>query len=184
MVGCVVMHPSQANVLTDNLLELWRRIDRHDFAFGQPLDFTRRLARHTGWGLETARAAIDEYRRFCFLAVATSEPVTPSEEVDEVWHFHLTYTADYWDLWCQTVLDRPFHHHPTRGDPAEDSGFRIQYASTMARYERFFGPPAPEFWPATYLRFRAQPRFRTIDANRWFVVPRPGALWRRIRNRR
>jgi hypothetical protein len=72
----------------------------------------------------------------------TSEPVTPSEEVDEVWHFHLTYTSDYWDVWCQIVLGRPLHHYPTRGDADEDSGFRSQYVTTLARYERFFWAPA------------------------------------------
>jgi hypothetical protein len=184
MTGCAAMQQSQADVWTDDLCALWRRIERHDFEPGHPRDFTHRFARHAGWGLGTARAAIGEYRRFCFLAVATSEPVTPSEEVDEVWHFHLTYTSDYWDLWCHTVLGRSFHHHPTRGDPAEDSGFRTHYASTLARYERFFGPPAPEFWPATHVRFRAVSRFRTIDAQRWFVFPRPSTVWRRAGNGR
>jgi hypothetical protein len=150
MVGCTLMWQSQANAWTDDLCELWRRIERHDFEPGQPLNFTRRFASHAGWTLDTARTAIGEYRRFCFLAAATAEPVTPSEEVDEVWHFHLTYTSDYWDVWCRTVLRRPLHHNPTCGDADKDSGFRSRYATTLARYERFFGPPSAEFWPPTY----------------------------------
>jgi hypothetical protein len=70
---------SQASAWTDDLCKLWRRIERHDFEPDQRLNLTRRFARHTGWTLDTARGAIGEYRRFCFLATATSEPVTPSE---------------------------------------------------------------------------------------------------------
>jgi hypothetical protein len=174
------MQQSQPDVWTDDLRELWCRIEHHDFEPGQCLNVTRRLASHTGWTLDTARAAIKEYRRFCFVAAATSEPVTPSEEVDEVWHFHLIYTSDYWDVWCRTVLRRPFHHNPTRGDADEDSGFCLQYATTLMRYERFFGVPPAGFWPPTHLRFGTVPRFRTIDAQRWFVFPRPKMVWRRI----
>jgi hypothetical protein len=178
--GCTLMQQSQADAWTANLRELWRRIERHDFEPGQPLNFIHRFATHIGWKLDAARAAVEEYRRFCFLAAATSEPVTPSEEVDEVWHFHLTYTSDYWEVWCRTVLCHPLHHYPTRGDPDEDNGFRSRYATTLARYERFFGPPPAEFWPSTHTRFTPASRFRTIDAQRWIVFPRPSMLWRRI----
>ena len=171
------MQQSRADPWTDERRDLWRKIARHDFERDKPLDLTRRLARHTGWTIDATRAAIDEYRRFCFLAAATPEPVTPSEEVDEVWHFHLTYTSDYWNVWCRAVLGKALHHHPTRGDPEEDDGFRVHYASTLARYERFFGSPPPEFWPSTQVRFGARPRFRTIDARRWIAVPR--LIWRR-----
>lgn len=175
---------SQADSWVEDLFELWRRIERHDFEPDQPLNFTRRLVNHTGWTLDTARAVIGEYRRFCFLAAATSEPVTPSEEVDEVWHFHLTYTSDYWDVWCRTVLHRSFHHHPTRGYADQDSGFRAHYATTLARYERFFGPPPAEYWPPTHVRFSKASRFRAIDLQRWFVLPRPSMLWHLIGTRR
>jgi hypothetical protein len=34
--------------------------------------------------------------------------VTPSEQVDQVWHLHLTYTRSYWDEFCPNVLGQPF----------------------------------------------------------------------------
>ena len=151
---------------------LWQRIRAHPFADSViSLDFARRLARDRCWSLAYTNAAIEEYRRFCFLAVISPTPVTPSEEVDEVWHQHLLYSRDYWDGWCGVALGRALHHDPTPGGPQADQLYRHQYAATLALYEGFFGPPPETFWPATHKRFRA-PRFRTIDRNRAIVIPR------------
>ena len=74
---------------------LWDRIAKHDFEPAQALNFTLRLARDKAWTLEFARGAVMEYRHFCFLTFSGSGVMTPSEEVDEIWHQHLTYTRDY-----------------------------------------------------------------------------------------
>ena len=149
------------------------RIEGHAFETTDPLSFTRRLARDHGWALPYSRDAVREYGRFCFLAVATPGPVTPSEEVDEVWHLHLTYSRDYWTIWCPQVLQASLHHDPTKGGPAEQSRFRAQYAATLGAYERFFGPPPAVFWPATHIRFGRRPRFLIVDTHRWLTLPRP-----------
>ena len=164
--------------------ELWARIAAHDFTLGQPLGFVRRLSRDKHWTLPFTEGAIREYRRFCFLAMASPAPVTPSEEVDEVWHMHLTYTRDYWDVWCGQVLGRKLHHDPTRGSQADQATFRAQYAATLKLYEQYFGAPPEEYWPATHHRFRGMPRFRTYDAEASIRVPRPVAVLRRLMNRR
>jgi hypothetical protein len=163
------------------LTSLWDRIARHDFEPDQPLNFTHRLARDKGWTTEFARGAVMEYRRFCFLTFAVARVMTPSEEVDEVWHQHLTYTRDYWDVWCWAVLGAPLHHDPTEGGPDQDRHFRARYAATLAAYERFFGPPPELYWPATHIRFGGRPRFRAIDMTQWVALPRPAAMWRKIR---
>ena len=151
---------------------LWRRIEAHPFDPADALSFTRRLARDHRWTLPFAQGAVAEYRRFGFLAAASPVPVTPSEEVDEVWHLHLTYSRDYWDVWCRDVLQRALHHDPTKGGPAEQARFRDQYARTLATYERFFGPPPEAFWPGTTQRFRTGSRYHTVDSTRHFTLPR------------
>lgn len=163
---------------------LWGRIARHDFELGRPLGFIKRMARDKGWTIGFAEAAITEYRRFCFLATTSPRPVTPSEEVDEVWHMHMTYTRDYWDVWCANALGRKLHHDPTRGSLDDQALFREQYAATLALYETYFGAPDALFWPATHQRFRGMPRFRMFDADRSLLVPRPSALWTRLTQRR
>jgi uncharacterized protein (TIGR04222 family) len=153
---------------------LWQRIAAHPFeAPGTALDFLRRLARDRAWPLDHARAAMEEYRRFCFLSVVQPTPVTPSLDVDEVWHQHLAYSRDYWDAWCGQVLQRRLHHDPTEGGPSEDRKFREQYAQTLRTYEAWFGAPPAALWPSTRQRFARRPRFRTIDTARVIAIPRP-----------
>lgn len=153
---------------------LWQRIVAHPFERADhALDPTRRLARDRGWSCTYARGAVEEYRRFCFLAVTCGVPVTPSEEVDEVWHQHLVYSRDYWDAWCANVLEAPLHHEPTEVGPAEGSRYRAQYAETLALYEAWFGVPDLTYWPATHRRFAGRPRFRLVDRTRFLVLPRP-----------
>ena len=159
--------------------DLWRRLEQHDFEPDTPLNFTRRLARDHCWSLEEARAAVEAYRRFCFLATVSPTPVTPSEVVDEVWHQHLTYSRDYWMIWCGERLLTPLHHDPTPGGAEAQATYRRQYAETLALHERFFGPPSPELWPATHLRFRG-PRNLVADRGRWLVVPKPLAWIRHL----
>jgi hypothetical protein len=163
-------------------LDLWARINAHRFEdSGVAMDFTSRLARDRGWSLELARAAVAEYRRFCFLAATSDTPVTPSEEVDEVWHAHLTYSRDYWQSWCGEALRAPLHHDPTPGGREAQAVYRAQYARTLALYEERFGPPPEAFWPATHVRFGAGPRFRTVDLRRALVLPRPALRGWRVR---
>jgi hypothetical protein len=160
--------------------ELWARIEGHDFEPSHPLNFTARLARDRGWTLAEARAAIDAYRRFCFLAAVSPSPVTPSEAIDEVWHQHLIYSRDYWDVWCGQVLRKALHHDPTPGGPDAQRRYRLQYAQTLALYEQFFGPPPAALWPATHKRFGPKPQFRIAGRSRSFVFPRPVVILRRI----
>ena len=159
---------------------LWQRIQQHDFEPDHPLNFTERFARDHGWDLPNAREAIEAYRRFCFLAIVSPTQVTPSEVVDEVWHQHLIYSRDYWDIWCGQVLRKPLHHDPTPGGPEAHQLYRRQYAQTLALHERYFGPPDSVLWPATHQRFGALSLFRIIDTNRMVVMPNPIAYLRSV----
>ena len=121
------------------------RIERE----GASATFARRLGRKQGWGKRHTYAVIEEYRRFLYLAATGDRPVTPSDDVDEAWHLHLTYTRHYWDELCARILGRPLHHDPTEGGAAQQAHFKDQYAATLARYELVFGePPRADVWPA------------------------------------
>ncbi len=159
--------------------ELWHRIEQHDFEPPHPLNFTRRFARDHGLSLDETRLAISGYKRFCFLAIISTTQMTPSELVDEVWHQHLTYSRDYWDIWCGQVLQKPLHHDPTPGGPAAQQHYRECYARTLALYEQFFGFPDVRLWPATHIRFGRRPRYRVIDTTRLITLPRAKHILRR-----
>lgn len=156
----------------------WRSIAAHAFEdAAAPLDFCHRLAREQGWTLTDARAAIEEYRRYCFLTTVMAGEVVPSVAVDEVWHLHLTYTEDYWERYCPQALGRPLHHRPGGLRAGDSARYRVAYAVTLAEYERWFGAPDERWWPGTQQRFRAPDRFRRVDRERTWIIPKP--VWSR-----
>lgn len=158
----------------------WQRIAAHPFEDpALPLDFTARLAREQGWTRAEARAAIAEYRRYCWLACAGFGPMTPAVAVDEVWHLHLTYTRDYWERWCGIALGVPLHHEPTGGTRADRHRYAAQYAATLAAYARCFGDPPVRWWPDPAERFADPARIRRVDTARTWLLPRP--RWPRLR---
>src|SRR6185312_495115 len=116
--------------------------------------FSNRLARENGWSLAFAKKAIDEYKKFVYLAATSPTPVTPSDIVDQVWHLHLTYSRSYWDEMCGEILNKPLHHGPTKGGASEDTKYRDLYAATLLAYRREFAhEPPPAFWPPSDARF-------------------------------
>lgn len=152
-----------------------RRIEAHTFDVpGDGLTFSARLARENGWSARYTAAVMDEYRRFCFLAVHAGHPVTPSDQVDQAWHLHLTYTLDYWGIFCPEVLGTPLHHGPTRGGNRESAKYRDWYARTLESYERFFGPPPISVWPAPAARFRNAEQFVRVNTADRLTLPRAG----------
>ncbi len=146
------------------------RLDEPDSVF----PFSARLARENGWSREHALRVVEEYKRFVYLAMAAGHPVTPSVEVDQAWHLHLTYTRSYWEEMCGRVLCRPLHHEPTRGGRAEGAKFTDWYARTLHSYRDAFGAPPPsDIWPTPAERFAPAARTRTVsDATHW-VIRRP-----------
>ncbi len=153
---------------------LWQRICAHVFPLGAPgCGFIERLARAQGWSLDQAAAAIEEYRRYCFLAVVAETVMCPSHQVDTVWHLHMTYTRDYWTAWCAEILQTPLHHEPSRGGSGELVRHRELYAETLARYEYWFGAPPSAWWPGTHERFDRPGRFRMVDTSRIWMLRKP-----------
>lgn len=154
---------------------LWRRLEA--FPLDDPhaaLTFTQRLARENDWSAGYAARVVAEYKRFVFLAMTAGHEVTPSDQVDQAWHLHLTYTRSYWDEMCRDVLGRPLHHGPTRGGPAEGMRFEDQYERTLRAYREAFGEAAPpDIWPPSAIRFGEDVRFRRVNVARAWVVPRP-----------
>ena len=136
--------------------QLWASIESFEFDQGKvAYPFAARLSDETGWSRAYALAAIREYRRFVYLALTGDQPVTPSREVDAVWHLHLTYTRSYWERFCGETLGRPLHHEPTPGGNAAATTYRAQYANTKARYLAEFGENAPvALWPPENERFQ------------------------------
>lgn len=162
--------------MTDSLSNpLWVSIQNFEIGLSKAsLSFTDRLARENGWSREFAERVVEEYRRFCYLAMTAGHPVTPSEEVDQAWHLHLLYSENYWSEFCGGVLRRPLHHGPTRGGRREDDKYRDWFQATLDSYARVFGEDPPvDVWPAVDARFRDASRFRRVNTASHWVIPKP-----------
>src|SRR5688500_5011165 len=98
----------------------------------------------------------------------------PSEDVDQVWHLHLTFTRSYWEDLCPRVLGRSLHHGPTRGGPQEREKHHRMYEQTLESYRRFFGeaPPAG-LWPPVEQRFTAAAQYVRVNRRTAWVVNKP-----------
>lgn len=147
-----------------------------DFAIdeGAPvLTFERRLARENGWTAAFAARVVREYKRFVYLAMTAGHPVTPSDQVDQAWHLHLTYSHSYCERLCGETLGRPLHHGPTRGGSTESARYDAQYERTLIAYRAAFAeePPA-DIWPPTAVRFGEDLHFARVNIARNWVVPK------------
>ena len=156
-------------------IELYKRIQA--FALDRPdsqLSFSQRLAKDNGWSSGYTQRAIEEYKKFIFLAVAAGHPVTPSDQIDQVWHLHLTYTRLYWQEFCPKILQTTLHHEPTRGGSSEQLKFGSWYSKTLESYEQFFGHIPPiDIWPKPKDRFGRDLHFIRINSQQRWVLSKP-----------
>jgi hypothetical protein len=155
--------------------ELYQRIQAFSLdAADAHLPFSKRLARDNGWTIEYASSVIYEYKKFIFLAVVADHPVTPSDQVDQVWHLHLLYTHSYWDEFCLKVLQMPLHHGPTQGGSRERCKFDDWYNKTLASYEQFFQQSPPvDIWPPSHIRFGRDVHFVRVNTQENWILPKP-----------
>lgn len=142
--------------------ELWKRLkalDLDDSAATTPAArFSFKLAKVHGWTPRYTERVIEEYRRYVYLAATSSEPMCPSEDVDEARHLHLTFTRSYWEELCGRVLKCELHHDPSRGGRDELSKHARMYQATLERYASEFGSEPPrDIWPPVPERFKLAP---------------------------
>lgn len=158
--------------------DLFDRISNFEIDDG-PTDFSfaQRLGRENGWSPEYTERVIHEYKRFVFLLASVEHPVTPSDQVDQAWHLHLTYTQSYWERLCRDVIGRPLHHTPTRGGDTELRKFDVWYLATLTSYRRVFGQAPPsDLWPDSPIRFRDLSYYQRINTRHHFIIRKPQAL--------
>jgi hypothetical protein len=136
--------------------------------------FSAKLAWEYQWnGIYTFRA-IQEYKKFVFLAMVTDHVVSPSAIVDRVWHLHLLYTHSYWDKFCGELLGKPLHHNPSLGGKQESLKYYHLYQQTIEIYQRYFGDPPADIWHHPGSRSE-KISGQWIDRDRYWVIPKP--MW-------
>ena len=159
-----------------------------DFPLDDPasqLQFSARLARENGWTIDYTLRVMEEYKRFLLLAMLADHVVSPSEQVDQAWHLHLTYTESYWCGLCENTLGRPLHHGPTKGGRPEAMKYRELYERTKASYLHYFQQQPPsDIWPDSDTRFGEDLSVRRVNTRQFWLVPKPRHLVRCMLSRR
>ncbi|MFZ0408493.1 MAG: TIGR04222 domain-containing membrane protein [Cyanobium sp.] len=162
--------------MPDDERQLYQRLLDHELHdLSHAIGFNDHLMRSNGWSHDFAVRAIAEYRKFIFLAMVADHQVTPSDQVDQVWHLHLLFSDAYWNDFCPRVLGRPLHHEPTRGGAAEQQRFQHLYRATLTSYRQHFGDPPLDLWPPVEVRFG-----RDLQMQRRRIRP-PFRPWRHLR---
>jgi len=143
---------------------IWKRLQEFSLdEHNAPYPFSVRLEEEQDWTREFTATAIEEYKRFIFLATCAGHKVTPSFVVDEVWHLHLIYSYSYWDEMCIGILGRLIHHNPGSGLASEEQMFHGQYQKTLQSYRRFFDEPPALIWgPENVKQVRPKGRKRPV----------------------
>ena len=120
----------------------WHQISNFSF----PQSFYELLCEREDWLMEFSLQAVDEYKKFMYIATYSS--VTPSKAIDQVWHLHIQHT-DLYQEFCQGIFDRDFcHHNPELIQPQNGfSTYHNQYYDTLERYYwEFASHPPRNIW--------------------------------------
>lgn len=116
---------------------------------------------------------IEEYKKFMFLICISNHPLTPSDEVDQVWHLHLLYTDSYWNKFCSETLNRQVHHGPTKGGEKEGMKFENWYERTKELYTQVFQQiPPKDIWKPSDIRFR-EINFQRVSMDNYWIFRKP-----------
>lgn len=148
---------------------LWETIENYDLDEGDaPYSFSMRLAEENQWSMDFTLRAIDEYKKFMFLATVCNHAVAPTDVIDQVWHLHLIYTKSYWIEFCRTILKKDIHHNPARGNEEETNELKDLFQKTLSSYSKYFGSEAPTtFWSHPIKR---KPKYQRIDRNQYYLI--------------
>ena len=96
---------------------------------------------------------IVEYARFMTMIYFSKNTLTPSEEVDHVWHLHQCLTIDYRNF-CEKIYGKFIYHTPTVGGQDDSIKYKKIYAATIEFYKFLFKEMPPiELWPSVDDRF-------------------------------
>jgi hypothetical protein len=139
---------------------------------GIEIPFSVKLAWEYRWSQVYIIRAIQEYKKFIFLAMVANHIVSPSTIIDRVWHHHLLYTHSYWDDFCGKVLSKSLHHSPGSGSKEDIIKNHHFYELTLATYRKYFGTPPDDIWD--YPPMRSQnPSYQWIDRDLYWLIPNP-----------
>lgn len=101
-----------------------------------------------GWSQRRAKLALHAYTKFFALKVKESDydatKLSPTDEIDIVWHAHILDTLYYADCCHRLVGGRMVHHDPVGSFELSQEQRKIRARNTLVAYKEFYGREPPE----------------------------------------
>jgi len=111
-----------------------KSIEKVDFS-----NIKNKLIHTYGWPKKNADKCIQQYKNFLFLLkkYGNTQQLTPSEDLDEVWHLHILNTKQYRQD-CDNIFGKFLDHdpiYPTQKSLSETSKNTFQITQDLYRKE-------------------------------------------------
>jgi hypothetical protein len=101
---------------------------------------------------DLANLYMEEYCAFLTMIFYSTEELTPSDEVDQVWHTHQGFSYKY-RKFCLKIYGKLITHNPTVGGQVSKDKYDKQYTRTLSFYKYLFKKPPSSLWPDISIRF-------------------------------
>lgn len=142
-----VSHNSFNDGMKESPLEIYDKI-----LISLPKNFTQLIQRKYCLGNKSS-IFINEYARFMTMIYFSKQVLTPSEEIDQVWHTHQTLTILY-RKFCFKIYGKFIDHTPTVGGSKDAVKHYNYYNQTIEFYKYIFKDSPPlGIWPRACDRF-------------------------------
>ena len=125
--------------------ELWNRIKAFQVhTENEVYEFTTHLAVENKWTINYTKGAIEEYKKFMYLAATTDHTVLPSGVVTHVWHAHMLNKESYNQFGL--ILGKKVERIPSSYISDNKEVFKKVNERTLALYEQIFGERPEDYW--------------------------------------
>jgi hypothetical protein len=115
-------------------------------AFDHPA-LKERMVVKIGWTPEFTEDLFGEMKKFLYLCATNEQAMAPPEDIDEIWHNFILFTADY-AKFCDTYVGFFLNHQPlTVAERAASDGTIVR--NTLAAARAVFGDELPQHWAFT-----------------------------------
>ncbi|CDW87490.1 UNKNOWN [Stylonychia lemnae] len=105
---------------------------------------------------ETCEYYLAEYKKFLLMGRYSPRMISPSEQVDHVWHHHQIFTKQYREDMFE-LYGRLLKHLPAMGGKEDSEKFDDLYQKTLDFYNDMYGyKPDPLMWEPSELRFSSE----------------------------
>lgn len=125
-----------------------------------------RLVKNEKWRRYEAEEACQQYRRFLFLLKKydAAGTLSPSLDIDEVWHNHILFTQQY-HRDCELIFGNYLHHNPFM-DPAFSALNAEAFEKTQNLHYQEYGDYIYEVRGTTFWSRLLNP-LRSYITNKW-----------------